>query len=505
MKILSAAQIREADAYAIKKQNIASVDLMERAANASVDWIKKNITADKRLVIFAGTGNNGGDGIAIARLMYHIGYDVLVYVIGKKGKGSSDFIENISRIEKLSLPIIYVQTLNQIETFKPKDVIIDAIFGTGLNKPIEGIYADIIQIINQSGNEVVSIDVPSGLFCDTGDLASLKNVVKAAHTLTFQIPKFSFLFPETGKFVGQFHILDIGLDNEFIHAQDSLFFYLTEEDIRLNFHFLREKFSHKGTYGHALIIAGSYGKAGAAILAAKACLRSGAGLVSIHTAKNNVAAIHSAFPEAMVSIDGNSEHISEIPALSNYNAVGIGPGIGLHQDTVKAFKNLIQISQIPLVIDADAINILAENKTWLSFLPQGSILTPHPKEFERLVGKCSDSFERLQKARELSMKTNLVIVLKGAHTAIISPSGKVYFNSTGNPGMATAGSGDVLTGVITTFIAQGYNSFESALLGVYIHGLAGDIAAADCSLPSLIASDIIHGLRGAFKVLNVHR
>jgi NAD(P)H-hydrate epimerase len=504
MKILSAAQIRAADAYTIKKQAIASVDLMERAANACVSWLKKYIGADKRLLIFCGTGNNGGDGIAIARLMYQCGYDVLVYVIGEKGKGSPDFLENISRLEKLLLPIIYVQTLNQIEAFKPNDVIIDAIFGTGLNKPVEGFYAEVIQVINHSEKEVISIDIPSGLFCDTGDLASLKNVVKATHTLTFQLPKFSFLFPETGKFVGQFHILDIGLDNEFIHAQDSIFYYLTEEDIRFNFNFKREKFSHKGTYGHALLIAGSYGKAGAAILAAKACLRSGVGLVSIHTAKNNVAAIHAAFPEAMVSIDSNTVHISEIPALSNFDAVGIGPGIGLHEDTVKALKNLIQTSEIPLVIDADAINILAENKTWLSFLPLGSVLTPHPKEFERLAGKCNDSFERLQKARELSIKTNLVIVLKGAHTAIVSPSGKVYFNSTGNPGMATAGSGDVLTGVITSFLAQGYNSFEAAVLGVYIHGMAGDIAAADCALPSLIAGDIIDSLSGAFKALNAH-
>ncbi|MFN7013897.1 MAG: NAD(P)H-hydrate dehydratase, partial [Bacteroidia bacterium] len=428
-----------------------------------------------------------------------------VYVIAEKGKGSPDFLENISRLEKLSLPIIYVQTLNQIKSFKSNDVIIDAMFGTGLNKPVEGFYAEVIQIINQSHKEVISIDIPSGLFCDTCDLTSLKNVVKATHTLTFQLPKFSFLFPETGKFVGLFHILDIGLDKEFIHAQDSIFYFITEEDIRLNFNFQRKKFSHKGTYGHALLIAGSFGKAGAAILAAKACLKSGVGLVSIHTARNNVYAIHSAFPEAMVSIDSNSEHISEIPALSNFDAIGIGPGIGLHEDTVKAFKNLIQTSEIPLVIDADAINILSENKTWLSFLPQGSILTPHPKEFERLVGKYNDSFERLQKARELSIKTNLVIVLKDAHTAIFSPSGNIYFNSTGNPGMATAGSGDVLTGVITSFLAQGYNSVEAALLGVYIHGMAGDIAAANCSLQALIAGDIIDGLSRAFKkIIAIH-
>lgn len=501
MKILSAAQIREADAYTIQHEGISSVDLMERAANACADWLKKNITPDKRLAIFAGTGNNGGDGVSIARLMYQQAYDVIVYVIGEKGKGSQDFLINLARLEKNPVTINYVQTLNQIEVFKSNDVIIDAIFGTGLNKPIEGIYAHVIHVINQSGKEVVSIDVPSGLFCDIGDIAALNAVINATYTLTFQLPKFSFLFPETGKYVGQFHVLDIGLNKDFINAQDSIFYYITENEIKENFHFHRKKFSHKGTYGHALIIAGSYGKAGAAILAAKACLRSGSGLVTIHTPKKNVSSIHAAFPEAMVSIDTNDEQISEIPDLNNFDAIGIGPGIGLHEDTITAFKRLIQTADLPLVIDADAINIISENKTWISFLPQGSILTPHPKEFERLSGKCNDSFERLQKARELALKSNVIIVLKGAHTAIVSPSGKVYFNTTGNPGMATAGSGDVLTGVITSLLAQGFNSFEAALLGVYIQGKAGDFAAKEFSLQSLIAGDIINAFSEVFLSL----
>lgn len=501
MKILSATQIRKADAYTIQQDGIASIDLMERAANACVDWLKKNITADKRLVIFAGTGNNGGDGIAIARLMHQSDYVVNVYVIGEKGKGSQDFQINISRLEKLPITINYVQTLNQIDAFKNNDVIIDAIFGTGLNKPVEGLFADVIHFINQSNNKVISIDIPSGLFCDTEDISALRIVVNATFTLTFQLPKFSILFPETGKYCGQFYVLDIGLNKEFIQLQDSIFFYITDDEIKENFNFHRDKFSHKGTYGHALIIAGSYGKAGAAILSAKAALRSGCGLVTLHSAAKNVLSIHAAFPEAMVSIDSNEEYISELPDLKLYDAIGIGPGIGMHDDTVQMLKKLIKTVNVPIVLDADAINILAENKTWLSFLPQGSILTPHPKEFDRLAGKCNDSFERLQKARELALKTNSIIVLKGAHTAIISPSGKVYFNSTGNPGMATAGSGDVLTGVITSFIAQGFSSFEAALLGVYIHGLSGDIAAQNYSQQSLIAGDIIESLCSAFQRL----
>jgi ADP-dependent NAD(P)H-hydrate dehydratase / NAD(P)H-hydrate epimerase len=499
MKILSAAQIREADAYTIQQEGISSVDLMERAANACVDWVKKNITADKRLIVFAGTGNNGGDGIAIARLMYQQGYEVLVNVIGEKGKGSPDFLTNISRLEKLPVTINYVQTLNQLQDFKTNDIIIDALFGTGLNKPIEGVFADVIYVINQSAKEVISIDVPSGLFCDTGDIAALKAVVNATHTLTFQLPKFSFLFPETGKHTGQFYILDIGLNKEFIQAQDSHFYYITEQEIKSNFNFKREKFSHKGTFGHALLLVGSYGKAGAAILAAKACLHSGCGLLTLHTAQKNVSAIQAAFPEAMVSADVHNEHISQLPVLSNFDAIGIGSGIGIHEDTTQVLKQLIQTAEQALVLDADAINILAENKTWLAFLPQGSILTPHPKEFERLAGKSNDSFERLQMARELALKNNIIIVLKGAHTAIVSPSGKIYFNSSGNPGMATAGSGDVLTGVITSFLAQGYNSFESALLGAYIHGKAGDYAANFYSQQSLIAGDIITFLSKVFK------
>jgi NAD(P)H-hydrate epimerase len=498
MKILSANQIREADAYTIEYDGISSVDLMERAANACVEWLKNQITLDKKIIIFSGTGNNGGDGLSIARLMYQLGYNVLVYVIGQKGKGSKDFLINISRFENFSVKIIYVQTLNQIEPFNKNDIIIDAIFGTGLNKAVEGIYAEVINFINQSNNFIVSIDIPSGLFCDLVDLASLKAIVKANVTLSFQLPKFSFLFPETGQYVGQLYILDIGLNKEFINQQETNFNYVTEEEIKEEFNFHRNNFSHKGTYGHSLIIAGSYGKAGAAILSAKACLRSGAGLVTIHTSQKNVSSIHASFPEAMVSIDTNDKIISEIPDLSHYDAIAIGPGIGLNEETVLAFKRLIQTSNLPLVIDADAINILSENKTWLSFLPKGSILTPHPKEFDRLAGKSNDSFERLQKARELAIKRNVIIVLKGAHTAIVSPSGMVYFNSTGNPGMATAGSGDVLTGVITSLLAQGFNSFEAALLGVYIHGKAGDIVSGKYSQQSLIASDIINCLCDAF-------
>jgi NAD(P)H-hydrate epimerase len=502
MKILSLAQIREADAYTINQEGICSIDLMERAANACVEWLKKNINTNKRLVTFAGTGNNGGDGIAIARLMYQQGYEILVYVLGEKGKGSNDFLINVSRLEKLSIKINYVQTLNQIEPLNKNDIIIDAIFGTGLNKPIDGFYADVIQVINQSGKDVISIDIPSGLFCDTGDLSSIKTVVKASHTLTFQLPKFSFLFPETGFFTGEFHVLDIGLNIEFIDAQDSDFYYIKDEDVLSHFNFNRPKFSHKGTYGHALILAGCYGKAGAAILAAKAALRSGCGLVTVHTPVKNVSAIQAAFPEAMVSIDTNEVHISEFPLLSNYDAIAIGPGIGLHQDTIMAFKRLIQTADQPLVIDADALNILAENKSWLAFLPQLSILTPHPKEFDRIAGKSNDSFERLKFAKEIALKNNCIIVLKGAHTAIISPSGKVYFNSTGNPGMATAGSGDVLTGVITSLLSQGFNSFEAALLGVYFHGKAGDYALTNHALPSIIAGDIIDSLSFVFKQID---
>lgn len=494
--VLTAAQIREADAFTIENEPILSVDLMERAARACFAWISEQFELETSFTVVCGQGNNGGDGLAIARMLSEKGYDVEVCILKLRPGGSPDFETNLERLQNFRIHIMEQAPAEGF--FSDTKVIIDAIFGTGLNKPAEGIAAHVIHMMNTCGATIISVDIPSGLFSEGSNKhISDRNTVKANQTLTFQVPKLSLLLPDSGSFTGDFTILDIGLDKNYIETFESKIFLLPED----GFPFIplqRKKFSHKGNFGHALLICGSKGKTGAAVLAAHACLRSGAGLVTVHVPNNSVSIIQTAIPEAMVSADPNPDYFTRLTDLSGFSATGIGPGIGTGKETANAFKLLIQNTVSPLVIDADALNILAENKTWLSFLPQGSILTPHPGEFERLFGKTESNFDRLELQKEMSFKYNIIIVLKGAHTAITLPDGKVYFNSTGNPGMATAGSGDVLTGIITGLLAQTNAPVFSSLAGVFLHGQAGDLAAEETGLHSLIAGDIIRFLPDAF-------
>ncbi|MBN2614769.1 MAG: NAD(P)H-hydrate dehydratase [Bacteroidales bacterium] len=501
MKILPVEEIRLADAYTIENEPIADIDLMERAAGQLFSWIVKRINNSHRFLIFAGLGNNGGDGLALARMLYNAEYDVAVYVIRFSEKTSESFDENYKRLSELDGEHIF--DLNPSDAFpetKEKDILVDAIFGSGLTRPATGYVETVIKNINLSPALKIAIDIPSGLFADSSTKDYEEAIVQADYTLTFQFPKYAFLMPENDPFVGNWHILDIELHPEFIEQVKVHNHFILEEDVA-GWISARTKFSHKGTYGHALLIAGSYGKAGAAVLAAHACLRSGVGLLHVHIPKVAYSILQTALPETMLSIDRYDEYISEIPDLDPYDAVGIGPGLGMEPQSQMAFKLLIQEYRRPLVIDADALNILSENKTWLSFLTPNSILTPHPKEFERLAGKWGNDFQKMDKLREFTRKFNIIMVLKGAHTTVCLPDGTCYFNSTGNPGMATAGSGDVLTGIITGLLAQHYSPAHAAILGVFLHGKAGDLAAKKLSEPSLLAGDIIQYLGKAFKKL----
>jgi hydroxyethylthiazole kinase-like uncharacterized protein yjeF len=503
MKILQVKKIREADLYTIQNEPITDIDLMERAANACFYWLITNIPDHKKIKVFCGTGNNGGDGFAIARLMALKGYSAEVYLFGAPESLSQNCRTNYKRLSEMtSVACVICNDISGLTPFHPEeDIIIDALFGSGLSRPVTGFLAEVINFINNQHSITISIDVPSGLFCDE-TMANHKNpaIVHADHTLTFLPPKLAFFFPENDSYVGNIHILDIGIVKEFIDVTETPNFYTTIEDCKRILK-KRNKYAHKGTFGHAFLICGSKGKMGAAVLAAKACLRSGAGLVTVHIPGSGNLILQTAIPEAMISLDPNEEIFSEIPDLSAYSSLGIGPGLGQADVTQRALKLLIQNSTIPLIIDADAINILGENKTWISFIPKGSIFTPHPKEFERLVGKSSNDFERNKIQREFSIKYGVYIVLKGANTAISSPEGNCYFNMTGNPGMATGGSGDVLTGILTGLKAQGYTSLETCLLGVFIHGLAGDLAAQELGQEALIASDIVQYLGHAFRLI----
>ncbi len=502
MKILPIEKVREADAYTIKNEPIEDIDLMERAATQLFNRIIDMIELSRPVKTFCGLGNNGGDGFAVSRMLANAGYKVTVYVVRYSAKMSPSCETNFERIKSAgNATVVELKEKDKLPGINDGDVIIDAIFGSGLKRPVEGFIAKIIDHINSSTAQVIAIDAPSGFFCDTTNTTNKGSIVKADITLTFQFPKFGFLFPENDIFVGNWEVLPIGLHPDFINKVEVDSFLTESSDIK-RIHKKRAKFDHKGTYGHGLLISGGYGKMGAAVLGSKAALRAGAGLITTHIPAKGYSILQTSVPEAMVSIDMDDEIFSEVPFLSKYNAIAVGPGIGTEKQTAKALKLLIQNSGVPVIFDADAINILAENKTWIPFIPQNSILTPHPKEFERLVGKSSDNFERNKMQREFSVKYHVYVILKGAHTAITTPNGKCYFNTTGNPGMATGGSGDVLTGILLGLMAQGYSPFETSLLGVYIHGLAGDIAAGKSGYEALIAGDITERLGEAFRLLN---
>lgn len=501
LKILTVEQVRQADAYTIAHEPIASLDLMERAATQCFKWIHKKKPAGKTIKVFCGTGNNGGDGLVIARLLAQKDYKVEIYIIRFSDKCSDDFSVNLHRLQEIrSVQVSEIHQDDTLPEIDPHDLVIDAIFGSGLTKPVQGFAAKIIDYINASGAVVVAIDTPSGMFADSVPDPKAGSIIQADYTLTFQLPKLSFLFAESEPFVGEWEVLPIGLHEGFMASADTGYF-LTEPADVASLLKARRRFSHKGTYGHALLIAGSYGKIGAAVLAAMAALRSGVGLLTVHLPVKGCEIIQTAFPEAMVSLDEDPEIFSGLKDSGMFSAIGIGPGIGMDSKTQIGLKLLIQSIQQPIIFDADAINILGENKTWLSFLPAGSILTPHPKEFERLAGKSSDSLERLAMQQAFSKKYNVFVILKGAFTSITSPDGKCFFNPTGNPGMATAGSGDVLTGILLGLLAQGYSPLSASLLGTYIHGLAGDLAAKKLGYESLIAGDIIANLGKAFRTL----
>ena len=506
MKILSPEEIKKADAYTITHEKIRSVELMERAAAVCVKWMRdvyfKN-NQSKYVSIFCGLGNNGGDGLAVARLLSKQKIKVEVFIVRYTNKCSDDFLINEKKLKKdKKVKITNVKSLKDIHSKAIHDrssLIIDAIFGIGLNKKVEGIAAEVIDFINQSSCPVISIDIPSGLFCENNSLQ--KAAIRANHTLTFQAPKLSFLFPENAPYIHDFSVLDIGLNESFISNLPSQTYFITKEDIKSIFK-PRNKFAHKGTFGHALVISGSYGKMGACVLASRACITSGAGLVTAHIPSCGYTILQTTNPEVMAEVDSSDKFISDPIVLDRYDAVGIGPGIGTEADTQNMFKGVIQNTSLPIVLDADALNILSENKTWLHFLPENSILTPHIGEFKRLDGDASNSYERLEQQKQFSIKYKVFVVLKGAYTCITCPDGDVYFNSTGNPGMATAGSGDVLTGIILGFLAQGYSSKHASILGVYLHGLAGDIAADHLSYEGLIARNIIESLPEAFKQMH---
>lgn len=498
-KIATSGQIREADAFTIENEPIASIDLMLRAAEQLRNNIINRYTKNSSFQLFCGPGNNGGDGFALAILLLESGYQVEVFH-PKAELLSDDAAYYFQRLKHTSIPCLDYSR-NVLDIFiHPDAILVDALFGTGLSRKLDGDYAILVDLMNQSGNSIISVDIPSGLFCEDNSGNDLESVIHASLTLSFQFPKLAFFFPEHAAILGDWEILPIGIHPEFIESMHTQFHLLTPEFLRTRLH-NRKRFDHKGIFGHGFLVAGSYGKMGAAILAGKACLRSGVGLLTIHVPRFGYDIIQNTLPEAMASIDKYDKLISKIPGCDGYTAVGIGPGIGKSMYTYQALKDLFQRSTCPLVIDADAINLLAEHQELLDIMPQGCVLTPHFKEFERLVGPSANHYVRLQKQIEFAGKYQVVVVLKGARTSIVSPDGTCYLNMTGNPGMAKGGSGDVLTGIVLSFLAQGYSAQDAAMLAVYLHGLAGDFGKAEYGEEALLPGDTINMLGKSFKSL----
>ncbi len=498
MKIFSCDQIRKIDDFTITNEPVASIDLMERAAAQLLKWITQKIERSVRIIIFTGPGNNGGDGLALARMLDAERYNVGVYYIKVTDKVSEDWEKNREKLESgTSLKLIYLTSSDQFPLISEGDIIIDAIFGSGLSRPAEGFTSEIIKQINDTGADIVSIDIPSGLFGEDNTENIYEGVIKAHFTLSFQFPKLSFMFPENGLYVGEWIVLPIGLSEKAIRSTHSPY-SLLERDKILPVLKKRDKFAHKGNFGHGLLVSGSSGKMGAAVLGAEASLRTGIGLITCHIPACGNLVLQSTLPEAMVRLDKSDTYISDVGNTSDFSAIGIGPGIGTGTETQMVLANLLAECDKPMVIDADAINILSLKREYINLIPADSILTPHPREFERLAGKTENGYTRLMKQIEFSQEHNCIVVLKGAHTSITRPDGNVLFNNTGNPGMATAGAGDVLTGIILSLLAQGYQPDHAAVLGVYLHGLAGDIAAEVSCYESVIASDIINCIGEAF-------
>ena len=498
MQIFDTAKIKAWDEYTIANEPIPSIDLMERAAKACFEWLIQHNYKSRSFSIYCSKGNNGGDGLALARMLSNTGHTVSVFILEFGYMGTNDFQANLVRLHETQANINYISVEENIKKVNGNDVVIDAILGSGLNRALDGLTAMVVNHLNDSGNEIISIDIPTGLSADKS--AEGNTVIRATHTLSFQCYKLAFLMQENLKYIGQLHLLHIGLHEDYLQKATSNFM-LVDRSLAHDLLRPRKKFTHKGDYGHGALITGSTGIMGASALCAKAFMRSGAGKLTCHIPASGNIIMQVAVPEAMCKIEKGDDHIKSISSLENYDAVGIGPGLGLHDSHITLLASLFKEFRKPVVIDADALNALSKSQGLLSQIPPLSILTPHTREFERLFGTLETDFSRIEMALSKAKEFNIIIILKGPHTFIATPGGMGYFNNSGNPGMATGGSGDVLTGLITGLLCQGYPPEHAAILGVYVHGLAGDLAAAKLSQQSMIASDITGHLGEAFKII----
>jgi ADP-dependent NAD(P)H-hydrate dehydratase / NAD(P)H-hydrate epimerase len=472
LPLLLSSQIREADAYTIAHEPITSIDLMERASKAFVGWFVNHFPEKKKSIsVYCSTGNNGGDGLAIARMLHDHSYQKLDVKIARfSDKSTGDFNTNLNRL--MSTPVS-VKELKPGEEFveEKAEILIDALLGTGLNKPLSGDFERVVNFLNDLKKTIVSVDVPTGFFSD-GETAPDAAVLKANLVITFQQPKINFLLPESGPYVGCWEAVNIGISEKFIRSLNSPYQLVEEKDIRAKLK-PRRRFSNKGTYGHALIIAGQPETMGAALLSAAGCVHAGSGLTTACVPESGLAALNSYHPEIMAIVRKEDEQQVLID-WSKFNTIAIGPGLGKNDSALNLFTELLKNYDKPIVIDADALNMLSANPQLWKDVPKGSVLTPHVKEFDRLFGEHKNWWQRLETGRKKADEHQVYIVLKNDYSITITPDGKLFFNSTSNAAMASGGMGDVLTGVIAALLAQKYSPEDACIIGNYIHGKAGD-------------------------------
>jgi len=497
MKLFNREQLRAWDQITIERHYSSSAELMELAARSCGEvLIDKAFAA--RYVFFCGIGNNGGDGLVMARLLHEQQLDVLVVVVGDSSSGSADFRENLQILIDGDLPLSFMSAMPESFDLDPDAVIVDALFGSGLNRPMEGWLVDLISAINSLPNRVVAVDIPSGLQPDLLE-PQTGAIVEADITLTIETPKRSMLFAENDRYVGKMVIVPLGLDLDFEQEQPCDWIMIDDREVAPSLH-ERWKFSHKGMHGHLQVNAGSTGMMGACMLVSYAAMRSGTGKVTACVTELGLQILQTAIPEVVCKIGGGEGELSSFEQVESATALVIGPGIGTTEKPTSMMDAWLKNASKPAIVDADALTILAR-EGWLSRIPAQTIITPHVGEFDRLFGKHDTHFERLQTQCQKSKELSIYIVLKGAHTRISTPEGLLYINSTGNPGMATAGSGDVLSGMIGGLLAQGYEPLQAAMLAVYMHGLAGDVAAEARGMDSIIARDIVEFIGDAYSHL----
>ncbi|WP_010178437.1 NAD(P)H-hydrate dehydratase [Aquimarina agarilytica] len=500
MKLLGLSHIKEADRLTVKNQKITFLDLMERAGLAVFNTIHERLQgAQVPIHVFCGLGNNGGDGLVIARHLVEHGYNVTTYIVNFSTNRSEAFLVNYDRLKAIDNEWpIQLKGEEDIPTVSSNDMVIDAIFGIGLNRQMEPWVKKLISYINASNVFVLSIDVPSGLYAEKSPEDETA-VIYSNVCLTFQAPKLIFFLPETAKYAQDVDFVDIGLDTGYLNEVDTKMDLILKNEV-LKLYRPREKFSHKGTYGHTLLIGGSKGKIGSMLLASKACLRVGAGLVSALIPECGYHVIQTGIPEVMVVDHDNDDYLEDFKFELDPSVICIGMGLGMHKKTILAFAKFLKENTKPLVIDADAINILSENSELLDYIPRQTVLTPHAKELERLIGVWNDDFEKLEKVKLFSKKYDCILIIKGANSITVYHD-EIYVNTTGNPGMATAGAGDVLAGMISGLISQGYGALQASIFGVYMHGSAGDIAVNGLGYQALLASDIVDKIGPAYLEL----